>query len=260
MNVPVLRELIAADRTAGLRPACVAASAGTVNTGALDPFNEIADVCQEEGLWFHVDGAYGAIAILADTIRPLYAGIERADSLGMDTHKWMYIPVECGCAIVRDRQAMRDTFSVVPPYLRDDRSLPWFSEFGPQQTRAFRALKLWLAIKQIGVEGYKALISRDIALAQRLREKIRARKVFELCSDGPLSATCFRYAPSGIEDLETLNRAVLETVQQRGVVYLTSSQLNGKFVLRANIINFRTSEDDLDVLLDEIELAGRGLT
>ena len=259
MDVARLQEMIRADRERGLRPACVAASAGTVNTGAIDPFNAIADVCAREGLWFHVDGAYGGVGILAEQTRGMYDGIERADSLGIDPHKWMYLPVECGCAMVKDRQAMRATFSAVPPYLRDDRNLPWFSEFGPQQTRAFRALKVWLALKHIGVEGYRRLITRDIALARALRERLRARPDFELCSDGPLSATCFRYAPPGTADLEALNQAVIEAVQKRGVVYLTSTRLNGMFVLRANIINFRTSEDDLDVLLDEITRAGQAL-
>lgn len=263
MDVAQLRQMIAADRALGLRPACVAASAGTVNTGAIDPFNAIADICQGEGLWLHVDGAYGGMGILAEQTRGLYDGMERADSLGVDPHKWMYVPVECGCAIVRDRQAMRDTFSAVPPYLRDDRNLPWFSEFGPQQTRGFRALKLWLAMRQVGAAGYRKLISRDIALAQALRGRLAARGDFELCSRGPLSATCFRYTPPGAPDVEALNRALIEIVQQRGVVYLTSTQLDGRFVLRANIINFRTSEADLDVLIDEIvragEQAARGL-
>ncbi len=256
MDTAALEQQIRIDRQAGLRPVCVAASAGTVNTGAIDPLAQIADICRVENLWFHVDGAYGGVAILAEQTHGLYAGIERADSLGIDPHKWLYVPVECGCAIVRDRQAMRNTFSAVPPYLRDDRQLPWFSEFGPQQTRGFRALKLWLALQQIGVEGYKQLISRDIQLAHLLRQKLRSRSTFELLSDGPLSATCFRYAPGGITNLDALNKALLSIVQARGLVYLTSTQVRGAFALRANIVNFRTNEQDLDVLLDEIEQAG----
>jgi glutamate/tyrosine decarboxylase-like PLP-dependent enzyme len=259
MDVARLEEMIRADRERGLRPACVAASAGTVNTGAIDPLGDIADVCAREGLWFHVDGAYGGVGILAEQTRGLYDGIERADSLGVDPHKWMYLPVECGCAIVRDRQAMRDTFSAVAPYLRDDRNLPWFSEFGPQQTRAFRALKLWLAIQHIGVDGYRRLITRDIALAQSLRRKIQARPGLELLSAGPLAATCFRCAPAGVSGLDAFNHAVLEAVQQRGVVFLTGTQIQGRFALRANIINFRTCEADLDVLLEEIERAATKL-
>jgi glutamate/tyrosine decarboxylase-like PLP-dependent enzyme len=255
MDVAQLARQIQIDREMGLRPVCVAASAGTVNSGAIDPLDEIADLCQSEGLWFHVDGAYGGIGILSEQSGHLYKGIERADSLGIDPHKWMYMPVECGCALVRDRQAMRDTFSAVAPYLRDDRQMPWFSEFGPQQSRGFRALKLWLAMKQVGVEGYRRLISRDIQLARLLREKIQARPALELLSDGPISVTCFRCRPAGVSDLDDFNRAVTAIVQAKGDVYMTSTQLNGIFVLRANIINFRTSEADLDFLLDAVEQA-----
>lgn len=257
IDVTELRRQIKRDRQAGLYPACVIASAGTVNTGAIDPFDQIADICQQENLWLHVDGAFGGVGILADSVKHLYKGIERADSLGIDPHKWMYIPVECGCAIVRDQQAMRDTFSVVPPYLRDDRQLPWFSEYGPQQTRAFRSLKLWLAMKHVGVEGYRELITRDIELARLLQAKILARSDFELVAPGPLSVTCFRYVPWGSHDGEVINRAILDIVQSQGQVYLTSTEVKGEFVLRANIINFRTNEADLDFLLQTIAQAGQ---
>ena len=257
MDVDQLRAAIAADRAAGLRPVCVAASAGTVNTGAIDPLDAIADLCAAEGLWFHVDGAYGGVGVLARQTGGQYAGMDRADSLAIDPHKWMYVPVECGCAFVRDAQALRNTFSLVPPYLRDDNSLPWFSEFGPQQTRGFRALKLWMVMQQIGVQGYRELISRDIALARALQVKIRTRDDFELIAAGPLSVTCFRYAPPGVDDLDALNRRLLDIVQREGQVFLTSTQLDGRLVLRACIVNFRTSEADLDFLLDMLAEAGQ---
>jgi aromatic-L-amino-acid decarboxylase len=236
---------------------CVAASAGTVNTGAIDPLDALADLCAVEDLWFHIDGAYGGVGVLAEQTAGLYAGMERADSLAIDPHKWLYMPVECGCIFVRDAQAMRDTFSLTPPYLRDDASLPWFSEFGPQQTRGFRALKLWMVLQQIGEQGYRELISRDIALARALQERIRARADFELVAAGPLSITCFRYAPAGAPDLDTLNRRLLDLVQREGQVFLTSTQLDGIFVLRACVVNFRTSETDLDMLLDVLAAAGQ---
>jgi aromatic-L-amino-acid decarboxylase len=260
MDVSRLEQQIQADRRTGLHPVGVAASAGTVNTGAVDPLDRIADLCRREDLWFHVDAAYGGLAILAEQAKPWFTGVERADSLAVDPHKWMYVPMECGCAIVRDKQAMRDTFSLVPPYLRDDRPFPWLSEFGFQQTRGFRALKLWLAIKHIGLEGYRRLITRDICLAERLREKIQSRSDFELVAAGPLSITCFRYVPSGSANLGGLNRSILEIVQNKGDVYLTSTELNGEFVLRANIMNFRTTEPDLDFLLDTIAEAGQRIT
>ncbi len=257
MDVAKLKAQIGADRIAGLRPVCVAASAGTVNTGAIDPLAEIADLCQAEDLWFHVDGAYGGLGILAEQTAGLYRGIERADSLAIDPHKWLYMPVECGCALVRDAQAMRDAFSLVPPYLRDDTALPWFSEFGVQQTRGFKALKLWMVLQQIGVAGYRALISRDVALARYLQAQVRARPDFELIAAGPLSVTCFRYAPEGAPDLNALNRQLLDIVQREGQVFLTSTELNGQVALRACIVNFRTSEADLDRLLAALAEAGQ---
>jgi aromatic-L-amino-acid decarboxylase len=257
MDVAALEAQIAADRAAGLRPVCVAANAGTVNTGAIDPLDALADLCEREGLWLHIDGAYGGFGILAEQTAGMYKGIERADSLAIDPHKWLYMPVECGCTIVRDAQAMRDTFSLVPPYIRDDRALPWFSEFGIQQTRGFKALKLWMTIQHIGLDGYKQLLTRDIALAQALREKIRARADFELVAFGPLSVTCFLYTPPGTADVEALNRKLVPLVQSEGQVFITGTELEGRFALRACIVNFRTTEADLDLLLNVIADAGK---
>lgn len=257
MDIEALKAQIAADRAAGLRPVCVAASAGTVNTGAIDPLDAIADVCEAEDLWFHIDGAYGGFGILSEQAGNLYAGIERADSIAIDPHKWLYVPVECGCALVKDAQAMRDTFSLVPPYLRDPDALPWFSEFGIQQTRGFKALKLWLTFQQIGEQGYRAAITHDIAMARLLQAKLQARPDFELVAAGPLSVTCFRYAPEGVADVTALNRELLAIVQREGRAFLTGTELNGAFVLRACIVNFRTAEADLDTLIEAIAEAGQ---
>lgn len=257
MDTKVLKARIEADRAAGLHPVCIAASAGTVNTGAIDPLDEIADLCDQEGLWFHIDGAYGGFGILGEQTTGLYKGIERADSIAVDPHKWLYMPTECGCALVRDAQAMRDTFSLVPPYLRDEKALPWFSEFGIQQTRGFRALKVWMVLQQVGEHGYRELISRDIALARHLQSCIRSRDDFKLAAAGPLSVTCFRYEPYGATDIAGLNKQLLDIVQREGHVFLTSTELNGEFTLRACIINFRTTEADLEQLLDVIADAGQ---
>lgn len=259
MDVAALGVQIQADRAAGLHPVCVVASAGTVNTGAIDPLNAIADLCETEDLWFHVDGAYGGFGILADQTSSLYDGIERADSLAVDPHKWLYLPIECGCALVRDKQAMRDTFSLVPSYLRDDAALPWFSEFGIQQTRGFKALKLWMVLQQIGVDGYRELITHDVAMARALQAKVQARPDFEIVAAGPLSITCFRYAPAGAKDIDALNRHIPEIVQREGRAFLTGTELDGRPALRACIVNFRTTEADLDVLLDTVADAGRQL-
>ncbi len=255
MDVGALRAQIAADRAAGLRPAAVAATAGTVNSGAIDPLAAIAELCDAEGLWLHVDGAYGAAAMLDPQTRPLFRGIERADSLAVDPHKWLYVPVECGCAFVRDARAMRDTFSVVPPYLRDDTALPWFSEFTVQQTRGFRALKLWMLLHRVGLDAYGRLIARDIALARSLQERIAAHPDFELVAAGPLSITCFRYRPSGAADLDARHRAIAARLQEEGHVFLTTTELGGHIVFRACIVNFRTTEADLDALLAAIAAA-----
>lgn len=256
LDVNRLAARIAADREAGLRPVCVVATAGTVNAGAIDPLNDIADLCAREDLWLHVDGAYGAFGILADQAGHLYAGLERADSIAADPHKWLYVPVECGCTLVRDAQALRNTFSLVPPYLRDEKALPWFSEFGIQQTRGFNALKLWMVLQQVGESGYRRLITRDVALAGALQARLRARRDFELLGAGPLSITCFRYAPAGAGDLDGLNRDLLEVVKREGQVFLTSTEIRGRLALRACIINFRTTEADLDRLLDVVAEAG----
>jgi glutamate/tyrosine decarboxylase-like PLP-dependent enzyme len=260
LEVAHLKTHIAADRAAGFRPVCVVASAGTVNTGAIDPLAALAELCNEEGLWLHVDGAYGALGILAEQtggVAGLYRGLERADSLAVDPHKWLYMPVECGCILIREASAMRDTFSLVPPYLRDPTALPWFAEFGVQQTRGFKALKLWMVMQQIGERGYRALISRDVALARALQARLRARADFELVAAGPLSITCFRYAPPGVRDLDALNRRLLERIQREGHVFLTSTELDGRLVLRACVVNFRTTEADLDRLLEVVVEAGQ---
>jgi aromatic-L-amino-acid/L-tryptophan decarboxylase len=263
MDVDALIERIAEDRAAGLTPACVVATAGTVNTGAIDPLAEIADLCRSEHLWFHVDAAIGGPAATLPETTPLFRGIERADSLAVDPHKWMYVPVECGCALVRDSAAMRDAFSLVPPYLRDDTALPWFAEFGIQQSRGFRALKVWLVLQQIGVDGYRECLTHDIRLAGALRRRIGDAPDFELIAAGPLSITCFRYRPERLyEDaarLDELNRLVLAAVQDAGDVFLTGTELAGRFALRACILNFRTEDPDLDTLLHAIRTAGERL-
>jgi glutamate/tyrosine decarboxylase-like PLP-dependent enzyme len=263
LDVGSLERLVVADRSAGLMPACVAASAGTVNTGAIDPLADIADLCEREALWLHVDAAYGGPAAMVPELAPLYDGLARADSIAIDPHKWMYVPVECGCALVRDRGAMRDAFSLVPPYLRDDAALPWFAEFGIQQSRGFRALKLWTALRQIGIDGYRRSIARDIAHARSLQRRLHDARDFEVVSAGPLSITCFRYLPERLsgrhDEIDRVNRALLDRVQREGRVFLTGTELHGRFVLRACIVNFRTREADLDALIAALREAGEAL-
>jgi len=259
MDIPKLREAIAADRAAGLHPVCVAASAGTTNTGAIDLLDEIADLCEAEKMWFHIDGAYGGFGILAEQTEGLYKGMNRADSIAVDPHKWLYIPVECGCAIVRHADAMRATFSLVPAYLQEDRAEPWFSEYGLQQTRGFRALKVWLSIQHYGLDGYRKMITQDINTAYDLRRKLFTRSDFEVVTAGPLSVTCFRYVPAGVPEdmLDDLQRQIVAWTNASARAFITSTMIDGKVVVRACHVNFRTTSEDLDVLLDTLTEAGQ---
>ena len=259
IDVEALKAQIHQDRVNGLLPVCVAASAGTVNTGAVDPLDQLADLCAAEGLWLHVDGAYGGVGILDPDVSALYKGIERADSIAIDPHKWLYMPIECGCALVKDAEAMRAAFSLLPDYLRNDRELPWFSEYGVQQTRGFKALKLWLVMQQIGVEGFRHLIGANNQLAALLAHKITQQPDFELVSGGPLSIVCFRYVPSNHPDVDGLNAQLPTRLQQDGRVFITGTRLKDRPVLRMCIVNFRTTEADLDLALQVIREVGAAI-
>jgi len=259
MDVDALRALVARDARAGLRPFCVAASAGTVNTGAVDALDEIADVAATYGLWFHVDGAYGALgALAADAASVGYAGMARADSLVLDPHKWLGVPVDCGCVLWRDPALTRATFSVVPAYLRDDHEdgLGWFSEYGPEQTRPFRALRTWATMSHLGREGIIQLVDSTVRLAHRLAAMINAASDFQLLAPVSTSIVAFRYRPVDRDDrLDDVNRGIPAAVQHRGRAFLTGTQLAGVEALRACLLNPATTEDDLVLLLDEIRAA-----
>ncbi|WP_336207016.1 pyridoxal phosphate-dependent decarboxylase family protein [Nonomuraea sp. LPB2021202275-12-8] len=261
MDVAVLRTMIAEDVAAGLRPFCVAASAGTVNSGAVDPLDEIADVAEQHGLWFHIDGAYGALGVLADGAAPTFAGMARADSLALDPHKWLGVPVGCGCALLRDPSQARAAFSLVPSYLIDDNAdeLGWFSEYGPEQTRPFRALKTWATMSHLGREGIVRLVDRTTRLARALGAMVEESADFELMAPVTTSITAFRHRPAAARDLDALNRALPAAVQRRGNVFLTGTRLGGEDALRACVLSPDTTEDDLALLLHEIRTAAKEL-
>ena len=268
MDVDALRAAVRADRAAGYRPFCVAASAGTVSTGAVDPLTEIADLCAAEGLWLHVDGAYGAVGALDPAAAPMFSGMERADSLAIDPHKWLSVPMECDCALVRDGALLRDTFSLVPAYVRTEEGkgfggLPWYSEYGFQQSRGFRALKLWMTLLQAGRDGVSATISRHNALARHLAGLIDAAPELELLAPPVLSIVCFRYVPrdwTGDDaGLDTLNKAIMEAVQVGGEAFVTQAVLGGRFYLRANVLHYATTEDDLRALVSIVRTDGQRL-
>jgi aromatic-L-amino-acid decarboxylase len=266
MRVSDLEEAIRRDRESGNLPVVVAASAGAASTGTIDPLHDIREVCSRHNIWFHVDAAYGGPAILTARYRSELSALRDADSLALDPHKWMYIPVEAGLSLVRDGTAMRDAFSLVPPYIRTEGNsagvlgLPWFSEYGFQQTRGFRALKVWMAMKFHGVDGYTASIERDLALAERLADQVRKHENLQLMAEPSLSIVCFRFAPKSFRNdearLDQLNKRLLEVVQLSGKAFVSSTTINGVFCLRACVINHRTTQEDIDFLVTHIRRIG----
>ncbi len=269
IRVEALETAIQADLAAGQRPIAVVASAGTVNTGAIDPLQEIAALCRRYKLWLHVDGAYGAVAALTEEYKGALAPLALADSLALDPHKWLSIPYEAGLVLVRSGQDLRDTFSLVPEYLRiegDARGVqgpPWFSEYGFQQTRGFRALKVWMSLKYYGLVGYTRAIEHDIALARHLARRVEDSPDLELAAPQSLSIVCFRYAPAHLhgdeERLNALNRRLLERVQLSGRAFLAGTTLGARFVLRACIVNYRATRADIDHLIEAVLETGREL-
>jgi glutamate/tyrosine decarboxylase-like PLP-dependent enzyme len=267
MQVSELEGTIRRDLESGDIPVVVAANAGTASTGAIDPLEEIRDLCRRNGVWFHIDAAYGGPAVLTARYKRELSALKDADSLALDPHKWLYVPVEAGLSLVRDGAAMRDAFSLVPPYIRTDGQsagvlgLPWFSEYGFQQTRGFRALKVWMALKFHGVDGYTASIERDLVLSDQLAKRVRESDDLQLVAEPSLSIVCFRYAPPPVRDdedkLNQLNKRLLEAVQLSGAAFLSSTTVRGAFCLRACVINHRSTEQDIDALVTQIEQTGK---
>jgi glutamate/tyrosine decarboxylase-like PLP-dependent enzyme len=246
----------------------VVGNAGTVNTGAIDSLDELADFCRDEGLWFHADGAYGAMASLSDRLRPLFKGLERADSVAADPHKWLYVPFEAGAALVRESGRLADAFRKPAEYLVQDSESPFpgpvaFNERGPELSRGFKALKVWMGFKRHGREGYAAAIERDIALARFLADEVDRRPDFERLAEPVLSIANFRYRPESPlseEVLGVVNRKIVNRLVGDGSFFLAPTLLKGQTSMRVAIVNFRTTEDDLVALLDEAARVGRALT
>ena len=263
INLDALKEAISADRGAGFQPICVIGTPGTVNTGAIDDLNALADLCQEEGLWFHADGAIGAVAALAKNVKPLLAGLERADSVALDLHKWMHIPFEAGCVLIRSAAAHLSTFTLTPEYLaHDTRGLAgghlWFSDYGIQLSRQFRALKVWMSVKEHGLERLGAMIERNVNQAAYLGELIAAAPDLELLAPIGLDIVCFRYNPGGVDDqiLNKLNKEILITLQEGGIAAPSFTTLGGRYCLRVAISNHRSALSDFDVLVEEVNRIG----
>ncbi|HET9169583.1 MAG TPA: aminotransferase class V-fold PLP-dependent enzyme [Actinospica sp.] len=263
MDVSALRTMIAADREAGALPFLAVGSAGTVTTGAVDPLREIAAACAESEIWFHVDGAYGAFGVLDPVISERYAGLELADSVALDPHKWLQVPAGVGCLLVRDRAQLRATYSLVPAYLRDDSadSLGWYSEYGIEQTRPFRALSVWAALAARGRGGVAADIAACTGAARRLDELVAKDPDFELAAETEVSIVAFRYAPAGLSDAESdrITRDLAVAIQRRGRVFITDSVYRDRPVLRACLINPAVGEAELRLLLQEARAAAAAL-
>lgn len=270
LDLAALERQVAADRAAGRVPFCVIATAGTINTGAIDDLHGVADFCAREGLWFHVDGAIGAVAVLADNVRADLAGIERADSIALDLHKWMHIPFEAGCVLVRDAAAHRDSFALVPEYLqREDEgggmasgSL-WFSDYGLQLTRGFRALKVWMSIKEHGLQRFGRMMARNVDQARYLGRLVEAADGLELMAPVGLDIVCFRFNPGGpesardVDALNRLNQDILVELQRSGVAAPSYTTLKGAYCLRVAISNHRSRLEDFDLLVEEVLRIGQ---
>ncbi|MCI0707550.1 MAG: aminotransferase class V-fold PLP-dependent enzyme [Ignavibacteriae bacterium] len=267
MDIAALRREIESDKKQGNIPLMVIGAAGTVGTGAVDPLREIAAVCREHNIWFHVDGAYGAAAaVMPDASEDLKA-LSLTDSVAVDPHKWFYVPFEAGCALVRNKQALLDAFSYHPVYYKfhDGEEPPTnFYEYGPQNSRGFRALKVWLLLRQIGREGYIQMIGDDIRLSKEMYRALQQHPEIQTFTQG-LSITTFRYVPQDVqrgektseEYLNKLNTELLTRLQASGKVYPSNSVINGAFVIRACIVNFRTTLEDVLALPELVVKLGK---
>lgn len=261
MDLAALERRVAADREDGRVPFCVIATAGTINTGAIDDMHAIADFCAREKLWFHVDGAIGAVAVLADNVRGQLAGMERADSIALDLHKWMHIPFEAGCVVVRDPSAHRESFALVPEYLQreaDGRGMAsgalWFSDYGLQLTRQFRALKVWMSVKEHGLQRFGRMIARNVEQARYLGRLVEQAEGLELTAPIGLDIVCFRFNPGGldVEELNRLNQLLLVELQESGLAAPSYTTLQGNYCLRVAISNHRSRDEDFELLVREV--------
>lgn len=263
MNTDQLQAAIREDKAAGLLPFAVVASAGTTNTGSVDALGTIADICQAESLWYHIDAAYGGFAALTDRGQTLLAGIERADTVTLDPHKWLFVPFECGCLLAREPRRLADAFRILPEYLRDvetDGEEVNFADYGEQLTRYTRALKVWLPVQYFGVGAIRSAIDGGMNLALHAQTLLRQDPIFEILSPAQLGVICFRVHPAGVDDpatLDALNQRINEQVNALGRHFISSTRLRGSFSLRICVLGFRTRESDIDELVESIrELAG----
>jgi aromatic-L-amino-acid/L-tryptophan decarboxylase len=259
---------ITADLQAGYVPFCVVANAGTVNTGAVDPLMDVREIVDRFQLWMHVDGSYGAFAVLAESARKLFAGMEQADSIALDPHKWLYLPVDVGCVIYRDPEIARAAFAHQAEYTRmfgeqaDEAFVCW--DYGPELSRRFRALKVWMLLKGVGLNRMSEAIESNLACARHLESMVQASDDFEMVAPVELSLFCFRHVPAQLRNqspkaIDAFNERLLVALQRDGSSYLSNATLKGRFALRGCVLNYRTTLRDMEILLDDLRRVAKSL-
>lgn len=266
MDVAALRRQIESDIAAGDVPCLVAATAGSVSTGAVDPLPEIGALCKEHGVWFHVDGAYGGFAAAVPEAHEDLRGLRHADSVAVDPHKWLYAPLEAGCALVRDPEMLRAAFAYHPPYYHFNERATNYVDFGPQNSRGFRALKVWLALRHAGAAGYRKMIADDIRLSQAMAQAVGRHADLQLVTQD-LSIATFRYVPRDIRanvgeekielHLDALNRELVDRLQRGGETFVSNAVVGGRYLLRACIVNFHTAQVDVEAVPEIVARVGR---
>jgi len=259
IDMPKLVSAIAQDREAGHTPFCVIGNVGTVNTGAIDPIQDLLELCRKEKLWLHIDGAFGALAVLTDEYKPALKGMNEADSIAFDLHKWMYMQYGVGCVLIRNAELHRSAFSITPEYLtKHSRGLgagpEAFGNLGIELSHGFRGLKVWLSIKEHGIDKYRRIIMQNILQARYLAEKIKNEARLELVAPVPMNLVCFRFVSNGVglERLNELNKEILMELHERGIAVPTYTTLNGVYAIRVAITNHRSQKKDFDVLVREV--------
>jgi len=263
IDTAALRRTIEADIKAGMKPICLVGNAGTVNTGAIDPLDELAGIAADYGMWYHVDGAFGALAYLSPDLRGEVVGMNRADSLAFDLHKWVYVPFEAGCVLVRDENAHRHTFSLTPDYLKHaDRGIAagpmWFSDYGVQLTRGLRALKVWMTIKNSGADKIGRLIKQNVEQARYLQDLVKESPKLEMVTPVTLNVVCFRYVAPGLDNdrLNAFNAELLTRLQESGVAAPSGTNVRGTYAIRCAVTNHRSRREDFDILVAEVVKLG----
>lgn len=266
IDLDQLRAAIQADRQAGYTPFCVVGNAGTTNTGAFDDLAALAQICREEGLWYHVDGAFGAIAALSPALRPLTVGMTEADSLAFDLHKWLSVPHEAGCILVKDEAAHRQTFTLTPDYLMAMKrglaaGAPWFSDYGLELSRGFKAFKVWMLFKAEGIDKLARMAEKNVAQAQYLARLVDGSAELERLAPVALNIVCFRYVAPGMDDeaLNELNKELLLRLHESGAAVVSYTLIHGRYALRAANVNHRSRQEDFDILVETVLRLGREL-